>query len=341
MNKNVIAYYPYVIGSSENAYTPNMINIWKGKYKVIPYAKDGLEREDFKKCEAIVLNWIEDKLDIKSWMLLLFYRLCGKKVIWVFHNNKPHLDDDLWKMTFRMVGITLVSSDIILHSNHSREYLKKINSFALKKARFIPHINYCENYINTQKDYRQSLGFKDDDIVFMFFGALKAYKNVELLIQVFKEIASPNIKLLIVGKASDNRYAKKIKQLCDGCSNITVHIKYVNSADVYTYFNTCDVLVLPYHKESSLNSGAMIAAFSCGKTVIVPDIAMAKDMSRFCFMYSYENEQAHKSAIKKEIISACNLGREKCCDLGEKARKYVQVKNSKEVVSKKIDILMS
>lgn len=341
MNKNNIAFYPYIIGHTENAYVSNMIDIWKSKYKVIPYEKEGLEIKDFRNCKAIVLNWFEDRLDIKSWALLLFYRLSRIKVIWVFHNNKSHVNDDSWIMTVKMIGMTLVSSDIILHSNHSREYLKKFNPYIMKKTRFIPHINYCDNYTDTQKDYRQSLGFKNNDIVFMFFGFLKAYKNVELLIQAFKEIASQNIKLLIVGEASDNRYAKNIRQLCEGNSNIILHIKYVNSRDVYTYFNTCDVLVLPYYKNLSLNSGAMISAFSCGKSVIIPDIAMAKDMSKFCFIYSYENEQAHKVALKREIKNVCKLGRKKCHILGRKAQKYVQIKNSREVVSKGIDILMS
>lgn len=341
MNKKMVAFYPYIVGYTENAYVSNMLNIWKDNYKVIPYRMEGLEREYFRDCKAIVLNWPEDKLDIKSWMVLLFYRLCGKKVIWVLHNIKSHLNEDSWEMKCRMVGMTLVSSDIVLHSKHSRENLRGINRHAIRKTRFIPHINYCANYMDTHKDYRQCLEFKNDDMVFMFFGFLKAYKNIELLIQVFKEMIYPNIKLLIVGEASDSKYAKEIKQLCDECSNITLHIKYVNPVDVYTYFNTCDVLVLPYHKEASLNSGAMIASFSCGKPVIVPDIAMAKDLSRFCFMYSYENERSHKAAIKKEIMNACNMGRKKCFDLGKKAKKYMLTKNSREVVSRKIDILMN
>ena len=46
---------------------------------------------------------------------------------------------------------------------------------------------------------------------------------IELLIQAFKEIASQNIKLLIVGEASDNSYAKNIRKLCNGNPNIILH----------------------------------------------------------------------------------------------------------------------
>lgn len=332
--KKIAAFYPY--SARENAYIENMISVWGKEYKTVPYSKYGILGENARQCEVIILNWFESEIDYRSFLQLLLYRISGKKIVWVFHNLIPHEAKQHWIAMVQMKCMILISNRIILHSKFSKEYLYHYSPIALRKATYVPHINYCENYLQTDKTFREKFGFHEDDMVFMFFGLIKPYKNIELLIEIFKEWDKEKTKLLIVGKATDGKYAKMLHGMCEYNSNIILDFHYVNNSEVYTYFNTADVVVMPYHKASSMNSGAMIAAFSCGKTVIIPDIAMARDMENVCYVYHYEAEEEHKKNLEKTLVKCYEQGREANLLLGQRAKKYVMKRNSREVVEKKI-----
>lgn len=332
--KEIAAFYPY--SARENAYIDNMISIWNDGFKVVPYNKYGILSENAGQCKIIVLNWFESEINQRSFLQLLFYRISGKKIVWVFHNLVPHEAKQHWIAMLQMQCMMLISNKIILHSKSSKEYLYHYSPVALRKAIYIPHINYCANYPRTDKTFREKFGFSEDDMVFMFFGFIKPYKNIELLIDIFKEWDNEKAKLLIVGKASDGEYAKMLQGMCGYNSNIVLDFRYVNNNEVYTYFNTADIVVMPYHKASSMNSGAMIAAFSCGKTVIIPDIAMAKDMANMCYVYCYESEEEHKKALEETLVECCKQGRKANLLLGQRARSYVMKRNSRDSVEKRI-----
>ena len=339
MTKEVVAFYPY--SAKGNAYTDNMIAIWNKKYKVVSYNKYGIADEKAGKCKFIILNWFENELDLRSFFQLFLYRLSGKKIIWVFHNLISHENPQYWCSLLQIKSMTFLSNRIILHSKASRKPLHDYNPRAVRKAIYIPHINYCSNYTKTRENLREHFGFEEDEMIFMFFGFLKPYKNIELLIQIFNEWNCKKAKLLIAGQAIDGKYAKSLEKLCNNNPNITIDCHYVSDNMVYTYFNTCDVAVMPYHKASCLNSGAMIAAFSCAKTVIVPDIAMAKDMQSLCYVYGYKTDAEHKQALEKTLVKCYKQGREKNLVLGKRAQTYVDKRNSYDRVMEKISQLWS
>ena len=334
--KDMIAFWPY---NSGNAYVKNMISIWRKYYKVVPFDTQINSFNKIQKCKAIIFNWYESTLSIYKLMVLCIYKYLGIKIIWVFHNRIPHDSKTDLGTWLKMQSIVLVSDRIISHSKNSRKYLRRYGKEAIKKAVYVPHINYCENYKYTKTDYREQFGITENDFVYMFFGGLEAHKNIELLIQVFNEWNKKNTKLLITGMPKDKEYVKKLKGLCRN-ENIIIKDKCIPNSQVYAYFNTCDVVVMPYHKHSYLNSGVMINAFSCGRTVIAPDIPMVKDMNRLCYMYKYNKSVEHKKALI-EAMKRCNsLGRTKNHSLGELAKEYVIKYNSAEKITKYIETIM-
>lgn len=330
MKKEVLAFYPYY--NKTNAYIGNMISIYSKKFQVVPYNEDGITNENVKKCKAIVLNWYESKLNFYRFILLVKYKMTGKKIIWVFHNMIPHEEQKNLFSYIKMQAMILLSDVVVLHSRHSKKVLSIYNEHALKKAIFVPHVNYCNNYPLSYENYREQLGIRPNDFVFMFFGFIKPYKNVELLIKIFKDWDVQDAKLLIVGEPSDGEYAKSLKKLCDGNAKIIMDFNYVDNNKTYAYFNTSDVVVLPYHKESCINSGAMIGAFSCGKTVIIPNIAMAQDYRKLCYVYDYNHDAEHEYKLKKKLKECYQRGKDENYLLGQKAKKFMLKHNSVESV---------
>lgn len=330
--RDMLAFFPYK--STENIYIENMLSIWMQYFKVIPYDEQKRSFREIKKCKGIVLNWYESYLNIQQFFLLGWYKVLGIKIIWIFHDMLPReLEDSFWSR-MNMQAMIFLSDTIILHSINSQQCLKEYQKGAIQKAVYIPHMNYCENYEYTEINYREQLGISDNDFVFLFFGFIKEYKNIELVIQLFNEWDIKDAKLLIVGRAQDEQYLEKLKRLSGKNTNIMIQDKYVINSKVYAYFNTCDVAVMPYHKESCINSGAMINAFSCGRTVIIPDIPMAKDMRQLCYMYRYVSKEEHRQALEEAMRKCYQAGRKRNHEMGARAKEYVIKRHSREQVVK-------
>lgn len=330
-----LAFVPY--DGKENVYVGNMISILSQYFDVIPY---DMKKESFsriRKCRGIILNWIEIDLNAHKCIILLKYKLAGVRIIWVFHDMFPHRSKNLFLAWLKMQSMIFISDTIILHSKNSQYCLQKYYKPALKKAVYIPHVNYCENYKATDINYRKQLGIADNDFVFLFFGFIETYKNVELLVQIFNEWGIEDATLLIVGSPKEKQYTEKIKKLSEKNKKIIVKDRYIPNAKMYAYMNTCDVAVMPYHKESCINSGAMISAFSCGRTVIIPDIPMARDMHKLCYMYQYKSEEEHKVSLEEAMRRCYMAGKDVNHRMGVKARKYVMKNNSREKVMEYIE----
>ena len=122
--------------------------------------------------------------------------------------------------------------------------------------------------------------------------------------------------------------------LCGEEKNIILDAGFVSNGEMEAYLRASDVLTLPYSKVSSMNSSAMIMAFSYGRTVIIPEITMARDMKEedFLFVYDYADEAENIKRMKEKMLEAYQMGQDGIRIMGEKARLYVKKNNSGEKV---------
>ena len=328
-----IIYEPY---EGTNAYLENMKRCWENKYKVIPHASAEDNLYVLLCTKAIVLNWIESNLDKKKKKQLLLYKLLGIKIVWVFHNRIPHefVDSGQQAKTAKknMRFMAGISDAIILHSRNSRKYLLECTNNS-KKFFYVPHPYYL----------RQSWGGgdvqnEDDCFTFVFQGAVLPYKNIELLIKVFKDLKLPDCKLHIAGKAYDEMYEKKIRELCQG-ANICLTLEYLSDSAVGEVIRKANVMVLPYDLRSSMNSGAMLNAFSNHRTVIVSNNAMAQDYKEkdFLYIYDYSSQQEHYEQLKKTMKVAYENGIAANRKMGENAYEYTRKYNGDKAVIHKLE----
>ena len=122
---------------------------------------------------------------------------------------------------------------------------------------------------STKKDFE----FDEEDKVLLFFGYVRTYKGLDLLIDAMPNLIENDsrFKLLIVGEFYDSpeKYYNQIKTL-----NIEKHVKIINkfvaNEEVYKYYLASDVVVLPYR--SATQSGILNVAYGFKKPVIVTDV---------------------------------------------------------------------
>ncbi len=120
---------------------------------------------------------------------------------------------------------------------------------------------------------KEKLGFERDATVLLFFGYVRKYKGLDILIEAFAEMEEkyPDYRLLIAGEFYDN--PQPYLQLIDKLG-ITKKVKVVNkfipNEQVAAYFTLSEVVVLPYR--SATQSGILNIACGYEKPVVITNV---------------------------------------------------------------------
>jgi len=237
-------------------------------------------------------NWIRvakkiserkpDLLIFKYW--LPFFGLCfgtiakivkrqtNSKTLFVCDNIIPHErrpgDIVFTKYAFKQVDYFIVQSGAV--ENDLNKY------FPNALYRKVPHPVY-ENFglPIPKQEARASLGITAKKVI-LYFGYVRAYKGLMVLIDAMKEIRESRLPigellLLVVGEFYDDeaKYRQKVKNL-----NLEPYIKFVSdyipNEQVATYFSASDVVVLPYL--SATQSGITQIGYNFDKPVIATNV---------------------------------------------------------------------
>jgi glycosyltransferase involved in cell wall biosynthesis len=122
-------------------------------------------------------------------------------------------------------------------------------------------------------DAKRHFGFAPDDDVLLFFGYVRKYKGLDMLLRAMPHIvqANPHAKLLVAGEFYDDPkpYHALVEEL-----GIQKHVKMVNSfipnEEVARFYAACDAVVLPYR--TATQSGILGIAYGFDCPVIVTDV---------------------------------------------------------------------
>ncbi len=150
-----------------------------------------------------------------------------------------------------------------------------------KKRLFIPHPLY-DNFgdILSKKEAIEKLDLDPSFSYLLFFGFIRAYKGLDLLIQAMKFISNPNIKLIIAGEfyGESQHYYQLIENL-NLHDKIILKTNFITDSEVKYYFCASDLVVQPY--KSATQSGVtplayhfeipMVVTNVGGLTAMVPD----------------------------------------------------------------------
>lgn len=169
----------------------------------------------------------------------------------------------------------------------------------------------------------------------MMFGRIQPYKCLELLIQALRVCKyKENINLLIAGNASNQMYVRKLEGMIEQDDSIRLQAEFISLKSLKDIVKDIDAFVLPMDLKSSLNSSAVMMAFSLARTVICPRIGTVQeynDIDQFAYCYEYSTAEEHIQALKAAIEKAyedyisSDAG---FSQKGEKAYETVQRNNS-------------
>lgn len=235
------------------------------------------------------------------------------KIVYTVHNKQGHDTRFSWMDRSLMRLLALKADRIVILCNETRSYMATLFSkeeYDKIKDKFvrIPLVNYIDSYHDDGTDYRKDWNVDGNEMALLFVGAVRPYKNIELILNAANYYRKANMKFIIAGSGNRDYVEFLEKHLADKkYDNVIFEPKFVENSEMAAYARSCDVFVLPYNKKSALNSGTCLYAFSFERNVICPLIGTVKDIEPgLVYSYDYATEEEHGEKLIACIGEAYN-----------------------------------
>lgn len=157
----------------------------------------------------------------------------------------------------------------------SKTVLNDISKFTSNPNKaYSPHPMY-ETYgeIVSKEEARKKLGLKPDDKIVLFFGLIRDYKGLDILIEAMDapSVKQQNIKLLIAGEFYQDKQPYLDLIAKHGLKDqIILHDKFIANEDVRYYFCASDLVAQTYRHAT--NSGVTMVGYYYEKPMLVTNV---------------------------------------------------------------------
>ncbi|HMO36020.1 MAG TPA: glycosyltransferase family 4 protein, partial [Gemmatales bacterium] len=162
---------------------------------------------------------------------------------------------------------------LILHTEANKiDFMRAFPEIPPEKMRVVPLIEYTPSAIPasaSRESARAALGLSQNAFVVCFFGSIRHYKGLDILLEAIKEAQKnrEDLHLLIAGKfdpLEESLIPRKESMLT--IPNLHLHEGYIPTEDTWKYFFASDICVLPYRH--IYQSAALITAMGFGVPII-------------------------------------------------------------------------
>lgn len=193
------------------------------------------------------------------------------KVLALVHNMIPHEPNVLDKF---LPAYFVKSMDGFMALSES--VVKDIEKFDKRNSpkRFSPHPIY-DHYGKrlSREEALSMLKLSPDFRYVLFFGFIRAYKGLDLLLEAFADdrFKASNIKLLVAGEfyGDPAPYLNKIKELQIE-DRVALCTDFIPDSEVNRYFSASDIVAQPY--KTATQSGVTQIAFHFEKPMLVTNV---------------------------------------------------------------------
>lgn len=228
---------------------------------------------------AVIIAWWHPYWAPSFGVLARLLRRADVRVYYICHNILPH--ERHWWDGLPVQFALSPAEACIVHSHADAQALQQILPQMPVYTSFLPTYRDLANTTQKSNDekndnMRSNLGLPPGKPVVLFFGLVRAYKGLPILLQALAQTPLP-LHLLVVGEfwePVEDCWAK-IRMLGLG-EKVTVINEYVPNEDIASYFHVADVLVAPYLEASQ--SAVIQLALGLGVPVIASAVGGIPDV---------------------------------------------------------------
>lgn len=221
-----------------------------------------------------------DLLVIKFWIPLMapclgtIARLCrrkGIKVVSILDNVIPH-EPHFWDKWFIRYYIRSVDQFIAMSESVQEDCRKFLPAKRHDAVTFNPHPLY-DNFGQAvpKAEARSFLNLPQDKTILLFFGFIRDYKGLDLLMKAYKKAYKEDLLLVVAGEFYNNgaQYSELEKDLqLEG--TIAWHTDFIPDDKVRYYFSAADLIVQPY--KTATQSGVTQIAYHFERPMLVTNV---------------------------------------------------------------------
>lgn len=250
-------------------------------------------------------------------------------LIFTVHDTEPFLGAP--SSMLQLVGLESAFRKFdhyIVHTEYSKKMLLHKMRLPGTRVTVIPHgdFSYYRELVIDRSGYEKKVISGGAKRV-LFFGVLKPYKGVDILIEAFARLPEPllrNAVLQIVGmpKMPIEPLITLVRQRGIE-ARIIWDLRFVNEEEVGLYFEQADVVVLPYRRIDQ--SGVLMIALAFGKPIVASHVGGVAEIIKdgiHGFLVEKENIESLSTALERILIDD---------DLRMRMAKEVQMLSNKEL----------
>jgi len=272
--------YPSFLFPGTSQYTnepaPKDVNIHAGINSINPFnwLRIGFKLRKEKPDLIIVRYWIPFLAPCLGSICKIVKANKHTKVIAIVDNMVPHekrFGDEIFTKYFsKAVDGFITMSDKVT---------KDVKLFSTKPTLLSPHPIFKHfGEPLSKENARKALGIDNNDKIILFFGFIRQYKGLDLLLKAMavNEIKDAGIKLLIVGEFYEDAqpYFDLIKTLGIE-SSVILHNQFVADMDVKKYVCSADYIIQPY--KNATQSGVTPLAYHFEIPMLVTNVGALAD----------------------------------------------------------------
>ena len=272
--------YPSFLFPGTSQYTnepaPKDVNIHEGINSINPFnwIKVGLQLKRERPDLIIVRYWIPFLAPCLGMICRMAKSNKHTKVIAIVDNMVPHEKRMGDKMLTRYFAKSV--DGFVTMSN---KVTNDVRYFSSKPIVFSPHpiFNHFGQAISKEVA-RDILNVGIDEKIILFFGYIRPYKGLDLLLNAMANnaIIHTNIKLMIVGEFYEDAqpYHDLIKTLALE-ARVIIHSEFVPDDEVKNYVCAADFIIQPY--KNATQSGVTPLAYYFEKPMLVTNVGALAD----------------------------------------------------------------
>ena len=193
------------------------------------------------------------------------------RCIALVHNMIPHEPSILDKL-FAPFFVRHTDGFVAL----SESVVQDINRFdhGTKPKTSYPHPIYDHYGEQMSKEEAcQALHLNPENQYMLFFGLVRAYKGLDLLLDAFGKVKDqlPNLQLIIAGEFYEDEDKYRAQIANNGLTDrVIIKNEFIADADLRKYFGAADLIVQPY--KTATQSGVTQVAFHFEKPMLVTNV---------------------------------------------------------------------